>query len=75
MVKKILIVLLSVFLLMLNAHAGSDGELKLKKQLRFYYQKQPVMQKSIEVSEMHAGIEYLHQLMALIKTFLHFIDQ
>ena len=32
MVKKILIVLLSVFLLMLNAHAGSDGELKLKKQ-------------------------------------------
>ena len=32
MVKKILIVLLSVFLLMSNAHAGSDGELKLKKQ-------------------------------------------
>ena len=32
MLKKILIILLSFFLLMLNAHAGSNGELKLEKQ-------------------------------------------
>ena len=35
-----------------------------EKQLRFYYQKQPAMQKLIEVLEMRVGIEYLHQLMA-----------
>jgi len=32
MLKKLSVILLSVFLLTLNANAGSDGELKLKKQ-------------------------------------------
>ena len=32
MLKKLSVILLSVFLLTLNAHAGSDGELKLEKQ-------------------------------------------
>ena len=32
MLKKLSVILLSVFLLTLNANAGSDGELKLEKQ-------------------------------------------
>ena len=32
MFKKISIILISIFLLTLNANAGSDGELKLEKQ-------------------------------------------
>ena len=36
MLKKLSVILISIFLLTLNANAGSDGELKLRKETKSF---------------------------------------